>query len=106
MAELRYTDTNSGDDSGGRAFGLEGNLYLPVVLAVIGAVGLLALLALVLHLPYLMAGLVAGLPLTGVLTWVVLLRQGKPPGYDRDWVQARLGDRHFTRSAKAQGGLT
>jgi hypothetical protein len=25
MAELRYTDTNSGDDSAGRAFGLEGN---------------------------------------------------------------------------------
>ena len=31
MNELRLTDTNAGDDSAGRVFGLEGNLYLPLV---------------------------------------------------------------------------
>jgi hypothetical protein len=31
MSDLRFTDTNAADDSAGRVFGLEGNLYLPVV---------------------------------------------------------------------------
>lgn len=106
MTELRYTDTNSGDDSRGRAFGLEGNLYLPVVVAALIALAVFAVLALGLHLPYPLAGLPAGIPLTAVLAWVLLFRQGKPAGYDRDWLQDRLGDRHFSRSGRMQGGLT
>ena len=35
MTALRHTETNSADDSAGRAFGLDGNLYLPVLLAVL-----------------------------------------------------------------------
>jgi hypothetical protein len=37
MTELRLTETNAADDSSGRAFGLDGNLYLPVLCATVGA---------------------------------------------------------------------
>ena len=50
MSELRFTDINAGADSAGRAFGLDGNLYLPVVIAAVAAVGAVALLGLGLHL--------------------------------------------------------
>jgi hypothetical protein len=49
MNDLRFTDTNAADDSAGRAFGLDGNLYLPVAAAALGAVGLFAGLTFWLH---------------------------------------------------------
>ena len=57
--ELRFTDTNAADDSAGRAFGLEGDLYLPVVIAVVAAVGLFALSNLALHVSLGLAGGIA-----------------------------------------------
>ena len=44
MTELRHIETNAADDSAGRAFGLEGNLYLPVLLSVLGSLALFAVL--------------------------------------------------------------
>ena len=46
MTELRHSETNAADDSAGRAFGLEGNLYLPVLLSVLGSLALFAVLRL------------------------------------------------------------
>ncbi len=105
MSELIHTDTNAADDSSGRAFGLDGNLYLPVVLAVLGALGLFALLTLVLHANLLASGLLAALPLGAVLAWALGLRQGRPAGHDRDWLEARLGGRDFTRIEAEQGRI-
>ena len=42
MNELRFTDTNAADDSAGRVFGLDGNLYLPVVSGLVAGVVLFA----------------------------------------------------------------
>jgi len=97
MHELRHTDTNAADDSAGRAFGLEGNLYLPVVLALFGALALFALLTVLLHASVLASGLLVALPLGAVLGWALCLRQGKPAGHDRDWLETRLGGANFTR---------
>lgn len=41
---MRQTNTNSGTDSRGVAFGLEGNLYIPVVVSVIVSIVLLSLM--------------------------------------------------------------
>lgn len=98
MSELRYTDTNAADDASGQAFGLEGNLYIPVVVALVGAVGLFALATLLLRLKPFPAGLAAGIPLAFVVGWVVFLRNGRPAGFDRDLVEQWLGGGHFTRS--------
>lgn len=105
MSELRHTDTNAADDSAGRAFGLDGNLYLPVVLALLGGLGLFALLTLVLHANPLASGLLVALPLGAVLAWAVGLRHGKPAGHDRDWLDARLGGGNFTRVDDEQGKI-
>ena len=95
--ELRFTDTNAADDSAGRAFGLEGDLYLPVVIAVVAAVGLFALSNLALHVSLGLAGGIAATPLAATLGWVVLLKHGKPAGYDRDKVEDVFSGGHFTR---------
>jgi len=102
--ELRRTDTNSSDDSRGKAFGLEGDLYLPVVIAAVLSLGLLALLGLVLRTVG-CSGSNGRIALWVTLFWAVWLRHGRPPGYDGDWLDQQLGGGTFTRERAAQQGL-
>ena len=96
MSELRFTDTNAGDDSAGRAFGLEGNLYLPVVFGLVAGVLLFAGLGFAgIGLP--LAGTVATTPFIATLVWVLGFRYGKPSGYDRDKIDDFLGGADFTQ---------
>ena len=97
MDALRHTETNAADDSPGRAFGLDGNLYLPVLLSLLAALLLFTILVLLLRVPFLIAAGLAGGPVAVCLVWAFLLRQGKPAGYDRDLVESWLGRDHFTR---------
>lgn len=101
--DLRFTDTNAADDTAGRAFGLDGNLYLPVVLTGVGGIGLFGILGLVLRLPYAVAGAVAATPCGLTLVWVLLLRRGKPAGYDRDKLEDLVGGGDFGPVANRQG---
>ena len=103
--ELRQTDTNAADDSRGRAFGLDGDLYLPVVIAVVVSLGIGALLGTLLRVGWVVAGGVASLPLATTVFWAVGLKHGKPSGYDRDWVEQKLGGGDFTRERAGQRGL-
>ncbi len=105
MPELRHTETNAGDDSLGRAFGLDGNLYLPVLLTIMGALACFALLGLVLKVNYLVAAIMVSVPLTGVLIWALGFKRGKPAGYDRDLLEYWISRGHFTKRACEQGGL-
>jgi type IV secretion system protein TrbE len=98
MNTLRYTDTNSGDDSQGRAFGLEGNLYLVVVAAVVAAVALFAVLVFLVGLGMPVAAMGAAVPVALTLSWVVVLKHGKPRGYDRDVVNQALGGGNASRA--------
>ncbi len=103
--ELRLTRTNSAVDSPGRAFGLDGNLYLPVVLTALGALGLFGILTLVFHANVLLAGVSCALPMAGVVLWAVFLRHGKPSGYDRDFMEQLTGGGSFTRVEADQGTI-
>jgi hypothetical protein len=92
---LRLTDTNAASDSQGRTWGLEGNLFWWLV-GGIGA-GLVTFFVLLLGLK---AGLmisfgVALIPVLLCLAYIFGLRQGKPPGYDRDFLEHTLGGRGF-----------
>lgn len=90
MSDLRFTDTNAADDSTGRAFGLAGNLYLPLVGGVVAAIALFVILSFArVRLP--VAVTVALTPVGLVLLWLLGLRHGRPSGYDRDKVEAVLG---------------
>lgn len=100
--DLRFTETNSADDQAGQAFGLDGNLYLPVVLTGLGGIGLFGILGLVIHFPYAVAGAVAAAPCALTLLWVLLLRRGKSAGYDRDKLDDLAGGSHFGPVAARQ----
>jgi len=83
-AELRLTDTNAASDSKGRTWGLEGGLFWWLV----GGIGVgitVFFVALVILKSSLLTALgVAMIPIGLCLAYIFGLRQGKPPGYDRD----------------------
>ncbi len=86
MNELRITDTNSANDSRGRAFGLEGDDFIYVLVSFVGALALYLLFAFVFRVGT-VAGLSFSLPLFfGVLAWVVIFRHNRPDGYAEDWL--------------------
>lgn len=93
--DLRFTDTNGADDAAGRAFGLDGDLYLPVVIAAVAGVAAFAVLGLWLRVSFAVAGVVAAVPAGLVVGWILILRRGKPRGHDRDQVEAWLGRGDF-----------
>src|SRR5881396_2769415 len=85
--DLRLTDTNAASDSKGGTWGLEGSLFWWLV----GGIGAAITVFFVLLVPFkqslaLSFG-VALVPLALCLAYVFGLRQGKPPGYDRDWFE-------------------
>lgn len=85
MAELRITDTNSANDSCGRAFGLEGNDFIYVLVAFVFALGLYVACTTILRFRVLPA-LILSLPcFLAPTAWVLLLRHNKPAGHAEDW---------------------
>lgn len=104
MSELRITDTNSGDDTEGSAFGLTGDLYLPLALAGIAGPMLGIFLHFVVRAPVWLAAGIGVVPVVLAACWVFGLRQGKPAGYDRDRVEEWLGGGGFTLVAAQQKG--
>ena len=94
--DLRLTDANAASDSKGKTWGLEGGLFWWLV----GGVGAGIMLFFVLLVPmkasFLTSFVVALLPVALCLAYIFGLRQGKPPGYDRD-----MFERLFTGSGFA-----
>ncbi len=102
MGRLRITDTNSANDSRGRAFGLEGNDFVYVLIGLVVALGLYLLLAVLFGVGKLVA-LVLALPfLIGPSAWVVLLRHNKPEGYAEDWFDQTFNGTGFTLAPHTQ----
>jgi hypothetical protein len=86
-SELRLTDTNAASDSAGRTWGLEGNLFWWIV----GGLGVGITIFFVMVVGF-KSGLfvsigVAAVPVLACLSYILTLRQGKPPGYDRDVIE-------------------
>ena len=102
MSELRITDTNSVNDTKGRAFGLQGNDFIYVLLAFVVALGLYLLLNVMLGVGKLPA-LVVALPfLLGPLAWVLFLRHNKPDGYAEDWFDQKFNGEGWAFVVRAQ----
>src|SRR5208283_1898006 len=83
-AELRLTDTNAASDSKGRTWGLEGGLFWWLVGGIGAGITLFFVLLVMLKLSLLTSFIVALVPIGIFLAYIFGLRQGKPPGYDRD----------------------
>jgi hypothetical protein len=93
---LRLTDTNAADDSGGSVWGLDGNLFMPVVASAAISIGVFLLLFALFHVHWLVSALIGAVPFGGTLTYVLLFKQGKPPGYDRDLFDLWASGRGFS----------
>jgi hypothetical protein len=81
---LRLTETNSADDSKGRTWGLEGNLFWYMTGGCFASVMTLLITFSVAKVSFLTSLAIAAIPLLLTLGYVYGFRQGKPPGYDMD----------------------
>ena len=98
----RFTDTNSANDSKGRAFGLEGNDFVYVLVALVGAIGLYLVFAYVLRTG-LAVSLLFSVPLPVVVAaWVLSLRHNKPEGYAEDVFDDFVNGEGWSLIARAQ----
>ena len=82
--DLRFTDTNSADDSAGKTWGLEGNLFWFIVGGGFATVLTLLLLFSVWGWNLLSAAVPAAIPLGLASLYALAFKQGKPAGYDTD----------------------
>jgi len=98
-AELRLTDTNAASDSKGRTWGLEGNLFWWLVGGVGAGITVFFILLVVAGAPLIVSCLVAFIPVLLCLAYIFALRQGKPPGYDRDVFEYLTTGRGFSPQA-------
>ena len=102
MDGLRITDTNSANDSKGRALGLDGDDFLYVIAAFVAALGLYLVLTVVVHFGKLGA-LIFVLPIFAApLCWVILLRRNKPAGYAEDWFEQTFTGEGWSFAPQAQ----
>jgi Flp pilus assembly protein TadB len=93
--ELRLTDTNAASDSKGRTWGLEGSLFWWLVAGIGAGITLFFVLLVVVGSSLGASFLVALVPVLVCLAYIFGLRQGKPPGYDRDLFEYALHGRGF-----------
>jgi len=89
-SDLRLTETNSAEDSSGRTWGLEGNLFWYVTGGVFVSVGTLLVSFSALRWSFGTSALLAVVPLVISLIYVFGFRQGKPSGYDQDLLDGWL----------------
>ncbi|HVX91049.1 MAG TPA: hypothetical protein VHC20_05500 [Candidatus Paceibacterota bacterium] len=101
-SELRFTDTNSADDSKGRTWGLDGNLFWFLAGGAFVSVALLLFLFSVHRVAFTASAVIAGVPLTLALTYVFGFRQGKPPAYDVDCLEYWIAGKGFGPELRPQ----
>jgi hypothetical protein len=93
--ELRLTDTNAASDSKGKTWGLDGGLFWWLVGGVGASVMVFFVFLVVRKSSLSTSGIAAALPMALSLAYIFGLRQGKPPGYDRDCFEYILSARGF-----------
>ncbi len=93
--DLRFTDTNSADDSKGRTWGLDGNLFWYLAGGAFVSVVCMLVLFSAYKVGFTASVLIAGVPLILAATYVFGFRQGKPPRYDVDCLEYWLHGKGF-----------
>jgi hypothetical protein len=94
-SELRLTDTNAASDSKGRTWGLEGGLFWWLIGGLGAGIIVFFVLLVVLDESLGLAFVMALVPVLLCLAYIFALRQGKPPGYDRDCFEYLMTGRGF-----------
>ena len=99
---LRFTETNSSDDSKGRTWGLEGDLFWFMAGGAFAFVMVLLVCFSALKLSFLLSLALAAVPLVLCVLYVFLFRQGKPAGYDIDCLDYWLNGSGFSPDLQRQ----
>jgi len=94
--DIRFTDTNSADDSKGRTWGLEGNLFWYLIGGGFSSVIIMLLLFSAYRMSFAASTAMAVIPLILTLSYVFGFRQGKPPRYDIDCLEYWLFGKGFS----------
>src|ERR1700689_1099330 len=98
-SELRLTDPKAASDSKGRTWGLEGGLFWWLIGGIGAGIIVFFILLVVLNVSLAMSFVAALVPVSVCLAYIFALRQGKPPGYDRDCFEYLTTGRGFSPEA-------
>jgi hypothetical protein len=99
---LRFTETNSSDDSKGRTWGLEGDLFWFMAGGAFAFVMVLLVCFSALKMSFLVSLALAAVPLVLCVLYVFMFRQGKPAGYDIDCLDYWLNGSGFSPDLQRQ----
>ena len=94
-SDVRFTETNSADDSQGRTWGLDGNLFWFMAGGAFAFVIVLLVCFSAMRMGFFASVLIAAVPLALCATYVFVFRQGKPRGYDLDCLDYWLSGAGF-----------
>lgn len=83
--EVYWSNTNSADDSKGVVWGLDGNLFTPLLAAAVGSF-CLVFLGIALKFPLMLVLLIGGAPTPLTYLYLYLFVSNKPPHYREDLV--------------------
>jgi len=100
--DIRFTETNSADDSAGSTWGLEGNLFWYLIGGGFASVIALLLLFSMWRWTLVSALGPAAVPISLALLYVFAFRQGRPSGYDTDLFELWLKGPGFGPAAVIQ----
>lgn len=100
--ELRFTETNSADDSKGRTWGLEGDLFWFIAGGAFAFVIILLLCFSVMKMGFVASFILGAIPLALSVSYVVGFRQGKPRAYDVDCLDAWINGPGFGAEPQLQ----
>jgi hypothetical protein len=100
--ELRFTETNSSDDSKGKTWGLDGDLFWFIAGGAFAAVAILLVCFSALRLSFVGSVVLAAVPLALCAIYVFVFRQGKPAGYDVDCLDYWVNGSGFSSDSQKQ----
>ncbi len=104
QSTLRLTETNSADDSKGRTWGLEGNLFWYVTGGAFASVLTLLFLFGMVRASFGASLMAAAIPLSLTFIYVFVFRHGKPSGYDKDCLDYWINGPAFGPNSLPQRG--
>jgi hypothetical protein len=93
--DIRFTETNSADDSQGQTWGLDGNLFWFMAGGAFAFVIILLVCFSAMRMGFFASVLIAVVPLALCAIYVFVFRQGKPASYDVDCLEFWLSGPGF-----------
>ena len=100
--ELRFSETNSADDSAGRTWGMDGNLFWFMAGGAFAFVIILLVCFSAMRMGFFASVLIAAVPLALCAIYVFVFRQGKPASYDVDCLDFWLSGPGFGPNSDKQ----